>query len=238
MPGTPHYPKGIGDAFKELRQQIREGRTAGQSRVPFTTIKDGRITLIGDDQTIAKFGYLGQIAGEDIWGLEIWRADGTEALRIFSSVSGDNTYMALSDRSGNFIFSDDGISEQGIARPYLAVPFAPAGDPTTSTPSSNTSGTFTTVSEAWFPKQQPRMQIYYSQRTTSTTGQIQVVDRNGTVLAGPVSTALGASSGFSFGPFAVPGNFLDTTYIGVQTRVASGAGAVGLFVNGAYGIQS
>lgn len=238
MPGTPNYPKDMGDVVKEMQQQIRDARTSGQSRVPFDRIVDGRLTVLDGAVEIVKLGKLGQIAGEDIWGMVIRRANNTEALRIFSSDSGNNTYMALSDQSGNFIFSDDGISGQGIARPYLGVPFAPAGDPTTSTPSSNTSGTFATVSEAWFPKQQPRMQIYYSQRTTSTTGQIQVVDRNGAVLAGPVSTALGASSGFSFGPFAVPGNFMDTTYIGVQTRVASGAGAVGLFVNGAYGIQS
>lgn len=248
MPGTPHYPKDIGDKFREIQQQVRDGRTASQSRTGYNEVAKGSLTVVNDDgQEVAKFGYLGTVGPDAIYGMSVHRADGTEALRLWSSASGANTVEALVDRTGHIVLSDDAVSGQGIATPHI-----PMGQPQVAGNPAiipvfwprTTSGTMVTLLETYTPALQPKIRaIVYGFADASTTGEFDVLVNGTSIVGSTTPIPAGNFGGPTGGPYAVPGwaagvGYGDEIHIEIQCRRISGTGSVYVQCLGLYGYQS
>lgn len=155
----------------------------------------------------------------------IWRSDGSLALGMFdpTPANGLQQFLALYDRGGNIIVSDDTNSGQGLARPYVPGVFYPAryGDWL-----STTSSTFETVWRCRMPKQQPQLYVraWATNDTSGATGQVQVMV-NSVQLGSTVSTSF-AQTEYVFGPLPVTGKHMDTLVVELNARVATGTGGV------------
>lgn len=141
----------------------------------------------------------------------------------------------LFDQTGSVVFSDDDVSGQGIARPYLAIPLYP-------TAFANFVGTTSTAFVDLYGgtsyKQQPQLyvRVLAGNDTSGATGEVQVL-----VNGVPLGTT--ASTGFSiaphdFGPLPVAGAHMDPLTITVQARMVSGAGSVKVSPVTCTGFQS
>lgn len=248
MPGTPHYPRDIGDEVGALKRGQQILRTASQSRVGFDQIKASGLTVYDDNgNEVAKFGYLGDLGGESIWGMWTHRVDGSESMRMFSSASGSNTYSAIFDRSGHVIFSDDGISGQGIATPHIPMGALGVSANAAIIPvfwPRTTSGSMVTLLETYTPASQPKIRaIVYGFSDAATTGEFNVLVNSTSITGGPIAIPAGGFGGPSAGPYALPGwggaiGFMDEIHIEVQCRRLTGTGSIYVQCLGLYGSQS
>ena len=169
------------------------------------------------------------------------RSTGEIALSLedpLPAVDGFHQYLALWDRAGNVIMGDDTTSGQGLARPYVPIPFYPYPAAPIQT---TTSGSFTTLMRAAAAfHQHPRVQVgVLVQSSASTTGEVRLYDSTNGVQVGPTLTIPGGDfSNYMLGPAALGGNHMDTLDLDVQARRLTGAGTIGVQVTTAYGVQS
>jgi hypothetical protein len=108
----------------------------------------------------------------------IYRADGSLALGMWDpdpASGGFQQFLALLDRSGNIIVSDDTNSGQGLARPYIPASFYKTrfADFT----AASVSATFETLFDTTMYKQHPQLVVGFraSMDTTATTGEVRVL---------------------------------------------------------------
>lgn len=237
MPGTPHYPQGMGDVIGQMQRDQKATRTASQSRRGFDEASASDINVKDSNgTTIVKLGKLGQIAGEDVWGLQAFRADGTESMRLESTASGSQNFSMLFDKSSNVIFSDDSLSNQGIAVPHVPY-FAPQVSGNANLVPvfwpRTTSGSFVTMLDCYNPALQPRLRCFAVGWTdASTTGEMQGLI-NGTQLTGSLTTLpAGAATAMANGDvYPLPGwgtslHFQDDIHFELQIRRTGGTGNV------------
>jgi hypothetical protein len=159
--------------------------------------------------------------------LLLYRADGSLALSMYDpdpTVTGYQQFLAVWDRGGSVVLSDDTNSGQGMARPYLSGGFEPARF--TDFAYSTTSATFETVAHQYVTKQQPRLQVRVqaSMDTAATTGEVRVLV-DGTQLGSTTSEAFAISTR-DFGPTAITGVHMQAVHVEIQGRVTSGSGAL------------
>lgn len=159
--------------------------------------------------------------------LLLYRADGTLAFSMYDpdpTSAGYQQFLAVWDRGGNIIVSDDTNSGQGMARPYLSGGFEPAryADFAFST----TSATFETVAHQYVSKQQPRMRVRVqaSMDTSATTGEIRVLVDG--VQLGSTSTESFAISTRDFGPAPIAGTHEQLVHVEIQGRITSASGSL------------
>jgi hypothetical protein len=259
--GTPHYPQGIGDLISGLRRDVQAARTQAQSRLPFRRIKVALLELFGnfavraggtitvdqeDGGTVAKIGNLGLINGETVWGLQTFRPGGGEALIVYGTASGEFTFVAIRDRQGNLIVSDDGASGQGLATPY--VPYGPVGMSATDTnflklPAS-TSSSFETLWSTVVPLTHPRVRVqaFWQCDNTALSGEGRLLINGHQV--GPTVSAPDGFGAYLNDTYAIPGwadtvGYLDEAQIEFQARRTGGTGGgIRCSVYGLYGAQS
>lgn len=259
--GTPHYPQGIGDLVNGLRRDVQAARTQAQSRLPFRRIKVALLELFGnfavrsggsitvDDSaghTVAKIGNLGLIGSQTIWGLQTWRPDGSEALVVYGTTSGDLTFVGIRDQQGNVVISDDGVSGQGLATPY--VPYGPLGMSYTTTnyeklPAA-TSSTFGPLWEGIVALTHPRVSVraLWAADNTDLSGEGRLLIDGQQI--GPTITANAGGSGFLDGTYDIPGwgdnvGYLHEAQIQFQGRRTAGTGGgIRCAVYKFYGAQS
>ncbi|MEV0843603.1 hypothetical protein AB0I55_29170 [Actinocatenispora sera] len=259
--GTPHYPQGIGDLISGLRRDVQAARTQAQSRLPFRRIKVALLELFGNlavraggtitvdnsaGSTIAAIGNLGQASGQTIWGMRLARPDGSDALIVYGAPNGDLTFVAIKDKLGNIVVSDDGLSGQGLATPY--VPYGPLSMSATDTnfqklPAS-TSSSFETLLEGVVPLTHPRIrvQIFWQCDNTALSGDGRLLI-NGHQIGSTVAANNGDSA-FLDGIYDIPGwgdsvSYLQEAYLEVQARRTAGTGGgIRCAVYSLYGVQS
>jgi hypothetical protein len=163
----------------------------------------------------------------------ILRDNGTFVLRTFST-GGVNQAWALHDNANTITNSDDAVSGQGLARPWIPMPFQVAA--WTEGFGKTASATFTTVCEARGYKQHPKLVI------ALRTGAVAGVGGAWRVLVNGVEAATGTipvgSFAIDYPMVTVPGSHMSLVSIDVQVRVTSGAGSVGAMVRDAYGRES
>jgi hypothetical protein len=196
------------------------------------TVTGGAVKVLSPDG--ATSAYWGPVAptlpdGTYQPGWIMYREDGTLAAAMYDpnpdpGGPGDyKQFLALYDRGGSVINSDDTASGQGLARPYLAYPFYRARYADWI---GTTSATFETLFRARIPKQHPRLYVraWASNDTGGATGELRV-------LVNGVQVGTTQATGFVvaeqvIGPAAVAGAHMDTLVVELQARLATGTGAV------------
>ncbi|TFV91413.1 hypothetical protein [Blastococcus sp. CT_GayMR16] len=209
------------------------------------TIRNGFLRVQNAAGTVTQF-FVGGISptlpdGTPQPGMTLRREDGTLAMALYDptpdpgSPGGFKQFLAIYDRSGNIIFSDDTESGQGHARPRVPLTFYRAR--------SNdwpqvTSTTFETVYRAKGDKQQPRLNIrvWGVNDSAGATGEVRVMV-NGVQLG-----TTGATSSAIITEFlmvgAVAGSYGTNLVIEVQARMVAGAGGVRVGASQLDGLQS
>ncbi|MEU5872495.1 hypothetical protein AB0A73_13185 [Glycomyces sp. NPDC047369] len=147
----------------------------------------------------------------------------------------EHQFLAVRDAQGNIVFGDDTVSGQGLARPWLPVPWS--GADYTQWPGT-TSASFTSVLETTIPRQQPKLyvRIRHTADASGTTGELRLMF-GGTQLGATVSVGFTVS----YAELTVdlpPGTFGETMNLAVEGRRTAGTGAVRATVTASWTQQS
>lgn len=225
-----NQPETLVTRIKALEKRIAElerGRT-----LTGATVSRGTLDVRDDD------GNRILSAGEVVtggYGLALYRHNGTVQFRAYDTPTGGG-YAAIFDEQGSVLFSDDTVSGQGIARPYLGLPFVPWSQVLTP-PELTTSGTFATLHRVHGRKQQPRIEVMVVVKLDAgTTGEIQMA-QGASVIYGPTALTDGQYAYLRL-TGAVTGGHMSDLQVDVQARRVGGAGNVRVLVTHAIGVQS
>ncbi|MCK2237700.1 MULTISPECIES: hypothetical protein [unclassified Crossiella] len=143
-------------------------------------------------------------------------------------------FVSISDFSGNTILGDDVVDGQGLARPYMAVPFSRSrvGDYP-----AVTSSAFEAVWEATVLKQQPKLSLWtVTGADAGTVGEFEIKINGQTVQQWQATGGYGRDAR---GPYSLPGLvYRDLVRIELRARRVSGTGTVRVSVGDALGRQS
>jgi hypothetical protein len=160
----------------------------------------------------------------------IRREGGANVLYTFTTDTG-RQFWALTDNGGRIIASDDAKSGQGLARPYVPLPFHDATWETGFAKTSST--TWTTVAECRSPRQHPVVSMTLrAAATVGSIGQYRVVSDGQVVRSGELGNVVDSFT------FPVPGEHMSGLDINVDLRITSGTGSAGAMVREAHGVQS
>lgn len=165
------------------------------------------------------------------------RASGANVFELGGS-STTSQYWALRDEASNILFGDDAVTGQGLARPWLPIPFTTHSS--TAPTDKTTSGAFTGLLSARYTKQHPtlRAQILCQASDGSTSGEVQLIKVAGGVQIGTTITVGLGFYGLLTIQGDVPGAHMEDMELEVQVRRTAGAGTVGVRMFGCYGQQS
>lgn len=250
--GTPNYPKDMASEWTQLRRDVKNAFTSANLRTGMAKIGakvieiTGELALNAGARFRAKFTnnndalYVGpgSINGQPVQVVLINRPDGSRALEVFGgdTVSG---YLAIWDRDGHIIFSEDSGAGQGIARPWIPYNFLRTSS--LISPPLMTSSSFAAHVTISGVAQHPKIRVKMFVRCTGTdTAQVRLNDpSSGTVIAqsGTISgdalhavTLEGDHPNFEFG---------DDFKYDIEIRRVSGTGSgVGVEVHQATGRQT
>lgn len=227
---TPRDEKWLLRRIADLEQRVKSLETSPRANA--TSVSTGKFVVFDEDVDMLRIGFLGQVGGVDVRGMEIKRPDGTSA---FSTFRGTDTggFWAWYDRQGNEVVSDDAVAGQGLARPYIgSATFAPIKGITWP---STSSSSFDLLWHGWWFKQHPILQVIVATKSPAgTTGQIQLAANGGSVtqnIPGGDNTLRSLS-------FAVPGGHLQDMALEISVRVTGGAGSIQAYPYAAFGRQS
>jgi hypothetical protein len=145
--------------------------------------------------------------------------------------------LAIWDKAGNVIISDDTPSGAGIGRPYI-------GGTTSAYRATDWPATQSTD---WDPlqrwmlnRQHPRIHaiIDATTDTPDTTGEARLRDVATNTVLGTVGLTAEDSGGLAIGPVAMPGAFGDICEVRLEARRTAGTGTVRATLTYAVGMQS
>lgn len=227
--------------IEDLKRRVKSLET--QNRLSAGTIggvSGGSVQVV--DRAGGLIAYIGEFApnapdGNPQPGLYFRRQDGTLAFAIFDPlplVDGYNQFWSLWDRTGNLIMSEDTTSGQGLARPYLPIPWI---DVRTSTWPVTTSASMVDAQFCLHNKQHPFVEVWIQAAPdASTVGEYQLVQ--GSTVIGAATQITGAAVQYVTWRAAVVGDHGDQTDLHLQFRRVSGAGNVRGIIVGAWGVQT
>lgn len=244
--GIPRYPKDMAGEWQKTQRDIKNLFTSANVRKALTQVSTGALDILGTLNILpggrlnAQYSngnsamYIGPVSDGNAQGegVILRRGDGSEVLYLEGFSDEDSTFR-ITDKNEAIILADD--ENGGLAHPYIPHPFS-----TVVNMPSNSTGSFVTVQKTWIQKQHNRIHLSIEYDITATTGEINIVveggSADGTVLA--LANLPTGSGTEEIGPVDLPGEYLETYYILVQTRVDTGSGDVGCVVLGAYGVKS
>jgi hypothetical protein len=175
-------------------------------------------------------------AGTTVRGIANYRADGSVTSIQWDDDEG-NGYWSWYDEAGNSVVSDDTVSGQGLARPYLQYASTPWTQVLTP-PELTTLGTFDPMARIAGQKQQPYLRVYLlTQADVGTTGEVQLAIGGSAITAAPTSIPDGANL-YQTVDAELPGEHLSIFTVDVEARRVSGAGSIRVGVAFASGRQS
>lgn len=171
-------------------------------------------------------------------GVAAFRDSGEIAFTVLDLSNGGTykQYWSLWDVQGNVIMSDDVVSGQGLARPYIPMAFIP----TDTTVWGATQGAlFTDMAQSSFNAQHPQIYIDLLMYCDSgTSGQMRLI-MDDTTQFGPT---ISGGSGFTLmtpSYIKLPALAWGTNHtLAVQACRTAGTGNVKVAVRGCYGVQS
>lgn len=237
----------------DLERQVRELRAA--KRAEATTISVGGLTITAQgglnviddyENVLLALGAILNIpfpGGITQYGFQLTRQnpDGTPgelALSLAASGATPPQTLGLYDASGNTLWSDDGIAEQGIALPYLSFMMAPYVG--SLWPSTN-AGSWSILHLGEPPKQQPKVVLAGVATVPSgVTGQLRLWDGVNGVQIGSTVTISSApgGAGWQIGPAAVGGQHTEIMEFELQGQITAGSGSIAAVVLASFGCQS
>lgn len=215
------------DRIARLERELDElKKSAGISSA---IIRRGGLTLL-DDAFLRMVDDLGveiMYFGPDSSGrqmVRLRREGGADILYTYFTRNGEQ-YWALTDRGNSIIFSDDGVSGQGIARPSLSVPTRTMR--WDNLPSAPDTSWQNVVDTGWFLKQQPycSVQIVHCSTASDTSGEVRLL-----LDDVQVGSTIAAGWAFTFNDiprFALPGSHMSQHKLVLQVRRTAGTGRVG-----------
>jgi hypothetical protein len=253
--GTPLYPKDQATEWQNMKKDVRMLFTSASYRralqqIGATALKVWKSIEIQAGAFLSfKYGngtegiYIGRhsTGSDDADGLIIRRSDGSPAMWIYSRTSDGYGFSALYDKSGNIIFSDDGNTGTGMARPWLSygglVHTTELVAPPAARQTSNT--TDTSVVTFVMPDQHPRIRVQgYVYNPGGGTNNVKLIEpSSGTTLYS--NTYAGTNYGwFDFTVTNPNFDFGTVRIYDITIRRSAGAGAVGITIVSVMGVQS
>lgn len=247
-PGPDDLPKRFSKLEKLVQrlQALNVFNAATVDKGALKVINGGSFQVI-DASTGTVIAYIGLLgfndgSGRTQGGVQLTRADGTRALEMgdFGGVPGHAFQQALvwRARGGQIVVSDDTISGNALATPYIpAGVFADLTAPTNTT----TSATFVGLQWADCYQQHPKV-------TASVLVQVpsgNQADIRMTIGGQQIGSIVTVGSG-SFGQFTIPPavwpagtySFGQRTVVQLEARRTVGTGAIGIRGLGLWGVQS
>lgn len=251
--GTPLYPKDMGTEWMNLKRQVNDAFTSANSRSAYAKIGAGVLSVFKSIQIQAgaflSFKFANNVTGlfmgrhkdgsnNDIDGMIIRRQDNTLAFWLYSRVSDGYAFYSFYDQAGNTIFSEDGTSGKGIARPWIPYTFWNTSE-IANPPSirQNSGTTDLAIISTMVPQQHSWMAIdgYVYVATAGATVEVKVKD----LTSGQTLYAGTWPDGFMHADF-LAGDYYFGQYkqIDITVRRASGSGNVGFTCLSLMGRQS
>lgn len=219
-----------------LEREVRELRAARSAEA--TTIGAGGQTITGGFLRMLHAGVEIVFIGRDANNTPIFRLRYPDGNTMFFTylITGEGWYFAWCDQQGNILVSSDAISGQGLARPYIPIPWYPRDDQY-SFYSTTISTSFQTCDEVRWVKQHPIVNLVMSTKTSDgvSTGSWQVLQDGITVVASGSIAATGTGVSVRF---AVTGSHMSPLSLDVQLKRNTGAGSVGALIKSVTGEQS
>ncbi|GAA0347942.1 hypothetical protein NE235_10745 [Actinoallomurus spadix] len=220
----------------EIERRLQKLETS--PRAGHTSVSHGKF-LIQDGSGgahLLRAGYLGDDDAGEVRGMSMHRPSGEFVFSTWSGQGDDSGgFWGLYDKATNAVVSDDVVSGQGLATPYIGAPNWAPGD-RSKWPSVDVTGTayITQWRGAWW-KQHPRLHVVvWTWSDPGTSGDVQVTC-NGVSATKPVSSGDNEIQDLYL---TVPGNHLTWQQVTVDLRRTSGSGFCGCWPMGAYGVQS
>ncbi len=230
--GVVNHPEDLVSVVRDLQRQVRELR---RNTLFGAAISQGGLEVRTPEGAVVLRAGEFEYGSETARGLTVFRTDGTMQARFFD-VPGGNGYWAMFDEQENVLFSEDTVSGQGIARPYIPCTWMPYNEMSTP-PIPVTSATFVSTHRAHFPKQQPRIRcLLLCDSDVGTTGEVILVD--GSTQIGPTVTVEAGSNVYDYLDAPVPGGHMQMKFLDLQVRRTAGAGEVRVAPAWIGGLQS
>lgn len=225
--GQVNQPSNLLDRIIRVEKRVEEiWKKVGLASA---VIRRGGLTLLEDaylrmvDDNDHEIVYIGpDNEGKQI--IRIRREGGAEVLYTYTA-QGGRQFWALTDNAQQIVFSDDAVSGQGIARPWVPIPVQTTRfDDLPSTPNTNWDQLQST---AWRPKQHPlwKVSISHCVDNPDTTGEARIMLDG--VQVGNTVTVAWLNAWTDVGPFPVPGTHMSLHQLELQCRRAAGTGRVG-----------
>jgi hypothetical protein len=231
----PPTPQAIWQAIRQLQRDYKELLAARRSERTgnLRVYTSAGVLIIETGPTPTT-----HLDGSTQEGIRLFREDGSlvASVQATPSVTGVNTQSwTLYDRLGNAVMGDDPIPGQGLARPYLPIPFADSNylewPATFSIP-------WVDLKQTTIKKQQAMAYVVmgHTMDTAGANGEVRI-SVNGTVIGSPTAVTFSVQT-TTVGPFALPGVHLADVDIRMQARFTGGAGSLRGQVMAASQIQS
>lgn len=186
-------------------------------------------------QVLQRIGAI-PFGGSTVQGIASYRANGNVASIVWDTPTGGG-FWAWYDESGEVVVSDDTVSGQGLARPYVPLT-AMLYSQVITPPESTTLGTFDRLYRIHGHHQQPYIRAYLiTQADAGTTGEVQLAVDGVAITTAPTAIPDGDNS-YRVVDAELPGEHLSFIAVDVEARRVSGAGTIRVGVAFASGRQS
>lgn len=224
--GQVNQPSNLLDRIIRLEKRVEKiWKKVGLASA---VIRKGGLTLLDDaylrmvDDNNDEIVYIGpDDEGKQI--IRIRREGGADVLYTYTT--GDRQFWALTDNARQIIVSDDAVSGQGIARPWIPIPVLTTRfDQIPSTPNTDWEQLQST---AFRPKQSPFWRVNLKHTTTApdTAGEARLILDG--VQVGTTVTVNWTNNWTDIGPFPVPGTHMSQHHLELHCRRTAGTGRVG-----------
>lgn len=224
--GQVNQPSNLLDRIIRVEKRVEEiWKKVGLASA---VIRRGGLTLLDDafirmvDDNGDEIVYIGpDNEGKQI--IRIRREGGADVLYTYTA--GGRQFWALTDNTRQIVFSDDAVSGQGIARPWIPIPVITTRfDELPSTDAPDWDLLQTTV---FRPKQQPfwKVTLKHCSTAADTSGEARLVLDG--VQVGEIIPVQWFNSWVDVGPFPIPGTHMSLHQLELFARRTSGTGRVG-----------
>jgi hypothetical protein len=221
--------------FRDIERRLRQLERA--PRLTSASIRGGLLRVLTPNGR--EMLRVGQYPAFGDTEAVVFRESGELAFAVYNGGQGAGSpqFWSLWDRASNIVASDDAVSGQGLARPYLPIRFASLD---MSNASGTTSGTFTDLEQALAFKQHPKVNVTAPViGDAGTAGEFRLWDATHSVQLGSTFTlSAGAFTYASWTGIAVNGAHLSTVDLRLQGRRTAGTGFVRARTVLAAGVQS
>lgn len=231
--GQVNQPDDLLGRIKELERKVKE-LSRGQT-LNGAVLSQGNLEVRDPDgHTTFKVGQF-VVGSDNAWGWAAYRSDGSLQMQAWDAPGGVG-YWAMYDEASNVIVSNDTVSNQGLATPYISSQ-ATAWSRVLTPPELTTSASFATIYRIHMTKQHPRVRVkVVTKLDAGTTGEIRLAV--GGVAISSTQTLPDADYSYRVLEGPIAGSHMAGVDVDVEARRLTGAGNVRVEVVTVEGKQS